>query len=204
MASSRTRRTIQTTNFCRSRTAILCSDICEIDGGVPTWFFRSDRKDGYFFGPDEDDGSLAKVPENRLGASTSGVLVSSGVGASNVTVHHCELVNGHDIYIFGSKMSFHHNWVNNINDDALNMGAEQAGADYAQIYRNVIIRCLTGLSFAAEPSGYVQIFRNLFDLRQPTLEIRPADPGVNFARRRLTRFRLQPTRRGSPDYRTVA
>jgi hypothetical protein len=58
------------------------------------------------------------------------------------------------------------------------MGAEQAGTDDAQIYRNVITRCLTGLSFAAEPSGYVQIFRNLFDLRQPTLGIRPADAEV--------------------------
>lgn len=51
---------------------------CEIDGGIPTWYFRSDRKDQYIFGPDpvDPDSALATKDElsvNLLGHATSGV-----------------------------------------------------------------------------------------------------------------------------------
>ena len=42
---------------------------CEIDGGIPTWFFRSDIKDGYFYVPAEiTDATADQVQENTLGA----------------------------------------------------------------------------------------------------------------------------------------
>lgn len=147
---------------------------CEIDGGLPTWFFRSDRKDEYFFKPAGHAGD--PVP-NSLGGSTSNVLLSAeptGV-VSRVTIHHCEIVNGHDTALFGDRMGFHHNWVHNLNDDSVFIG-EAAGRIRA--YQNVISRCLTALSFSSQGTGYSQIFRNLIDIRLPTLGVRPAEAGV--------------------------
>ena len=151
---------------------------CEIDGGTPTWFFRSDRKDSYFYTPAADpDGT--EPEENRLGFSTTGVLVSSRRNASNIQIHHCKIFNGHDVCVFGEQMRFHHNWVHNINDDALFIASEDR-ADHAWIYRNVITQCLSALSFAADdPVGHIRIFRNLIDLRQPTLGVRPRRPCYN-------------------------
>jgi hypothetical protein len=65
--------------------------------------------------------------------------------------------------------------------DALYMGSDETvTTDDARIYRNVITQCLSALSFAAkDPLGHVRIFRNLFDLRQPTLGIRPRHDGDN-------------------------
>jgi hypothetical protein len=162
---------------------------CEIDGGTPTWFFRSDRKDEYRYVPaDIPNATVAQVQTNHLGHATTSVLISSRRNASNIQIHHCKIFNGHDVCIFGERVRFHHNWVHNINDDALYMGSdalymgsdETVTTDDARIYRNVITQCLSALSFAAkDPLGHVRIFRNLFDLRQPTLGIRPRHDGDN-------------------------
>jgi hypothetical protein len=148
---------------------------CEIDGGMPTWFFRSDRKDGYSFVPATiQNATEADVRSNPLGSATSNALLSSRRNANGTEVHHCELVNAHDICLFGQGMRFHHNWVNNINDDALFMGSTDAATDDLWIYRNVVTKVLTTLSFASKtPLGQVRIFRNLFDIREPILGIRP-------------------------------
>lgn len=144
---------------------------CAIDGGLPTWFFRSDRKDaGYRFRP----AAGQAVETNDLGYSTSAVLLSSrNARTRNIDIHHCEISNGHDVSAaFGEDMRFHHNWVDNINDDGLIITGA-AGTQNARIYRNVITRTLTGLSFAGGQIGQVYVFRNLFDLRAPTLGNRP-------------------------------
>ncbi len=175
---------------------------CEIDGGLPTWFFRSDRKDAYAYKPVDQSG-LAKPLQNQLGFATTGVLISSRRNASDVHIHHCKIFNGHDVCVFGDNMRFHHNWVHNINDDALFMGAEaddqpdddtgddtddDTGEDEppeeeppptnnAWIYRNVVTQSLTALSFATDkPQGQIRIFRNLIDLRSPTLGTRRGTP----------------------------
>jgi hypothetical protein len=158
---------------------------CTIDGGLPPWFFRSDRKDTYRFTQHDPDAAVqpqpvGDPPVNDLGRSTTGVLISAGPNAADVGIDHCEIANGHDVYVFGARMRFHHNWVHNINDDALNFGSEDAGTKNAWVYRNVITQSLTALSFAAQPRvGQVRIFHNLVDLREPTLSIRPATYGAN-------------------------
>lgn len=165
-----------------------------IDGGLPTWFFRSDRKDaGYrFFAPGEG------VVTNDLGYATSGVLISARSGpladesndhpvdrarARAVHVHSCEISNGHDVSAaLGVDMEFHHNWVDNVNDDGLII-AGTAGTRNAKIYCNVVTQTLTGLSFAGGQVGHVYIYRNLFDLRAPTLGNRPTgEPGQHSLR----------------------
>lgn len=146
---------------------------CEIDGGIPTWFFRSDRKDNYRFGPDSATQlTEEETTENRIGFSTSGVQISGGARSFNVEVHHCEIVNAHDSYIFGDGMKFHHNWVNNLNDDGIAVSFD-GGTKNAHIYSNVMTQCLTALSFAAKRVGMVKIYANLFDIREPTLGVRP-------------------------------
>jgi hypothetical protein len=153
---------------------------CEVDGGIPTWFFRSDIKDGYSYIPAEiTDATADQVRENTLGVGTAGVLISSGENASEVHIHHCKIFNGHDTAVFGDQMRFHHNWVHNFNDDLYIQG-KGGSTNEAWIYRNVITQCLTALSFAAEEhAGQVRIFRNLIDLRQPTLGTRPGHLGDN-------------------------
>lgn len=154
---------------------------CRVDGGLPTWFFRSDIKDGYSFVPaGTADATESQVSFNPLGSATSNALLSSRQNADATQVHHCELVNAHDMCLFGTAMRFHHNWLDNINDDALFMGSEDAATDDLRIYRNVLTRVLTALSFASRTQlGSVRIFRNLFDLREPTLGIRPRSEGAD-------------------------
>jgi hypothetical protein len=148
---------------------------CEIDGGLPPWFFRTDRKDTYYFDPaNNPNAPTADIRLNRLGASTGGVLISGGRRTSHVTVRYCEIFNGHDAYVFGDKMSFHHNLVRNLNDDGLAVSGE-AGPGTSQIYQNVITQCMTVPSFGADTVlGHTYFYRNLVDLRMPTAGIRPA------------------------------
>jgi hypothetical protein len=73
-------------------------------------------------------------------------------------------------------MRFHHNWVHNFNDDGL-IVAGVPGTTNARIYQNVITQCLTALSFSGNAVGQIYIFRNLFDIRLPTLGIRPGREG---------------------------
>jgi hypothetical protein len=146
---------------------------CVVDGGIPTWLFRSDRKDEYLMGPkDKDQATKSEVFRNRLGASTSGVQISGTKRNSRVTVHHCEIINAHDSYVFGDGMQFHHNWVHNLNDDGIALSGE-AETTGAKIFCNVLTQCLTALSFATEKTlGPVHVYGNLIDIRQPTLGIR--------------------------------
>jgi hypothetical protein len=154
---------------------------CEIDGGMPTWFYRSDRKDEYKYVPATvRHATEDMVKDNLLGKSTTAPLISTAKPATDIEIHHCEIFNGHDLCMFGHNMRFHHNWINNINDDALFMGSEDADTQDALIYRNVITQVLTALSFGSEfPLGQIRIFRNLIDLREPTLGIRPGQRGDN-------------------------
>ena len=162
---------------------------CEIDGGLPTWFFRSDRKDEYRFRPAPG----GPVVRNLLGHSTGGTLISSDARALRISIHHCEILNGHDIAVaFGDSSVFHHNWVHNINDDGLIMtgaGVDNIDEDgtpvepadegtvNAKVYGNVISQCLTAMSFAGGQVGQIYIYRNLFDLRARTLGNRPQKEG---------------------------
>ena len=147
---------------------------CVVDGGIPTWFFRSDRKDEYLMGPtDKDRAVKEETVRNRLGASTSGVQISGTKRNFGVTVHHCEIFNAHDSYVFGDGMVFHHNWVHNLNDDGIALSGE-AETTNAKIFCNVMTQCLTALSFASEKTlGPVYLYGNLIDIRRPTLGIRP-------------------------------
>jgi hypothetical protein len=91
---------------------------CEIDGGIPTWFFRTDEKGGYNFKSD-----ALPTETNDLGAGTSGLLFAGPpTGNDDTEIHHCEFIHGHDLQPVGHHFKFHHNWVHNMQDDALAIG----------------------------------------------------------------------------------
>jgi hypothetical protein len=151
---------------------------CEIDGGIPTWMFRSDRKDVYLLGPPgKTHATEDEVRRNTLGSATSSVQLTGQAGVSDVTVHHCDIFHAHDSYIFGKNMKFHHNWIRNLNDDGIALSGD-AKTQNAEIYCNVITKCLTALSFATQRDiDDIYIYGNLIDIREPTLGIRPDGDG---------------------------
>ena len=140
---------------------------CRFDGGLPPWTFRSDRKNAYFF----DDGSGGPpYAFDNLGYGTAGVLFGGTKQSLATTVHHCELVNGHDVYLFGDSMHFHHNLVDTFNDDGLALINDTTNI---RIHENVVTHSHTAFSFDGERIGPVWIYRNLIDTRRPTLGNRP-------------------------------
>jgi hypothetical protein len=151
---------------------------CVIDGGIPTWFFRSDRKDEYLMGPTNKNRAVKEETfRNRLGSSTSDVQISGTARNRGVIVHHCEIVNAHDSYVFGQDMQFHHNWVHNLNDDGIALSGT-AETSNAKIFCNVMTQCLTALSFASTKTlGPVYLYGNLIDIRRPTLGVRRKTAG---------------------------
>jgi Right handed beta helix region len=140
---------------------------CEVNGGLPSWYFRSDRKDVYKF----KDGNTVKT--NNLGAHTSQTLLFGSPEHTNLTIHNCEFLNGHDLSFFGHDIEFRYNWVHNLNDEALILDMHKTSG--LHILQNVITQCLSGISFAGDKTGgQIFIYRNLFDLRRPTAGRRPS------------------------------
>ena len=145
---------------------------CEILGGLPGWYFRTDRKGEYEF---LDAGGTRR--KNLLGKQTSSALIGCEDGNADLEIEHCELRDGHDLELGGRGVRFHHNWVHNLNDEALIVDSEPTAE--LHIVQNVITQCLSGLSFAGRrfPGGNRFVSRNLFDLRRPTASHRPGFAG---------------------------
>ena len=145
---------------------------CVVDGGMPPWYFRSDRKDGYQF----KHGN--KTFTDGLGKGTLRALLEGHGSCTNTRIRQCDFRNGHDLLLFGTTPEFSRNWLFNLNDDAL--FAETLGITDARIFENVMEQCLTAISFARGVAGDgVAVYRNLFDLRRPTAGRRPlADPNA--------------------------
>lgn len=148
---------------------------CSIDGGMPPWYFRSDRKEEYLYRAVKDDGTT-ELRTNFLGASTVRASLFGRPDCTDTTITHCEFVNGHDLALFGSDLEFSRNWVFNLNDDAL--FAEPEGARNLRIFENVFQQCLIVVSMAREVAGNgIFVYRNLIDLRSPTAKNRPRPVG---------------------------
>lgn len=143
---------------------------CEVRGGMPSWLFRSDIKAQYYF----KDGDV--VVENRLGQKTSLTLLFGDHANSNIEIHYCEFLDAHDLYLFGQTTYFHHNWIHNLNDEALVI--DEYKTQNLHIFQNVITQCLSAVSYSGGTvSGPTYIYRNLIDLRQPTAGVRPRPSG---------------------------
>jgi hypothetical protein len=134
--------------------------------GLPPWSFRSDRKDGY---------TIVGGEENGLAERTIITLAYCEPSSATTRFENCEFTNAHDVLLNGPDTVFRHNWVHNINDDAVFVGD---AATNLRITGNVFEKCLTVLSLASKSTaGPVYLHRNLIDLRVPTAGRRPrTDP----------------------------
>jgi hypothetical protein len=142
---------------------------CRFDGGLPPWFFRGDRKNEYSYLLLKD----GPLDCNKLGKATVDVLMH-GIGAdlADVELDHCEFVNGHDLYLVASNTNFHHNWIDNLDDDGMLLDVQPAAGGW--IHSNVITRCLAAISMPLSvTASHWYIYRNLIDLREPTAGQRP-------------------------------
>lgn len=148
---------------------------CQFDGGIPPWFFRTDRKSVYHFLDGE------QVVRNNLGENTSDRLLFGNPNNTALEIHHCEFLNAHDIFLQGQGVDFHHNWINNLQDDGLALGFDGGTGGpvtVTKIHDNVITRTLTGFSFSSRnQTTQWYIFRNLIDQRGPTRGFRPRHVG---------------------------
>ncbi len=141
-----------------------------VDGGVPEWFFRGDSKDAYVFLRD------GQIVPNGLASQTVDTLMAGSAADEGTLIEHSEFVNGHDLYLAGTNVRFHHNWVSNLNDDCLFLDAPGYGVSGARVHENVFERCLAAIVMAGEEVGGPRyIYRNLIDLRLPTAGFRPRD-----------------------------
>lgn len=142
---------------------------CVFDGGLPSWFFRSDRKDNYYYRVNNE------IVNNKLGSNTSGSLLVGNPNNTNVTIQYCDFLNGHDLYLEG-QIDFHHNYMFNMNDDGVFLAKGPNGNIH--IHHNVIQKTLTCFSQAEEvlPGSSWFIYNNLIDLRLPTASFRPRHP----------------------------
>jgi len=148
---------------------------CQFNGGMPTWYFRSDRKAEY----DYDDGG--RIVHNNLGKQTVDTLLLGNPNDIGTQIHNCEFHKGHDLYLVGRDLIFNHNWINNLNDEGLfvdAIGKENPVFHEMKIFQNVIVKTLSSISFAGpHEEGHWYIYRNLIDLRSPTAGFRPRRPG---------------------------
>jgi hypothetical protein len=124
--------------------------------------------------------------------TTHALLVTEGFEESTVFAYpfnhdwemaYNEFADGHDgIYFNGNNMRFHHNWVDNMQDDAIYLSSPTpyvCGDLY--FYQNLITRCVTAFACHARggPNGSIYIMRNIVDMRLGTRFGRPGTVSPN-------------------------
>ena len=92
-------------------------------------------------------------------------------------VSYCDFGDGHDgVYLSGSNIRFHHNWVDGIQDDAVYLSSPSPYFNRdIYIYQNLIRQCWMAFGGHARggPGGKIYIFRNVSDLRKNVQFSRP-------------------------------
>ena len=87
----------------------------------------------------------------------------------------CEFTDGHDgAYVGGvQRLRFHHNLVDNMNDDGVYLSAWGPPGSDTHIYQNRLSRCLTTFAFGlgrgseSDPGSGTYVYRNIIDQRAP-------------------------------------
>ncbi|MCE9532572.1 MAG: hypothetical protein K8T89_15855, partial [Planctomycetes bacterium] len=107
------------------------------------------------------------------------------VGGRDLEFAGCEFTDHHDCIqmYFAETIKFHHNFVDNFNDDGIELGPKKERGRML-IYQNLISRCLNPFTLHGgkanpvknEEGSGVYICRNMVDLRQGTYKAVPAEP----------------------------
>ncbi len=157
-------------------------------GMIPPWAFRSENGlytytpryyDPFVKEPGTTTRNVARLP-------THAVLVTEGSYEFEVfyyphnhdwEIANCEFTDGHDgVYLSGHNIRFHHNWVDNFQDDAIYLSSPVPQFnDEIHIYQNLITRSLMafGTHSRGGPDGNIYICRNIADLRRGVNAGRP-------------------------------
>lgn len=174
---------------------------CAVYGMIPPWAFRSENC-LYSYSPENyppfvnQDPPIAKKgaqqkdepPKRNIARlPTHALLVTEG-GYEFETfyypfnhdwdISYCEFADAHDgVYLSGRNIHFHHNWVDNVQDDAIYISSPTPGiSDRVYIYQNLITTCTVafGAHNRGGPGGDIFIYRNIVDMRRPIQFHRPS------------------------------
>jgi hypothetical protein len=92
-------------------------------------------------------------------------------------IAYCEFTEGHDgVYLSGRDIHFHHNLVDNTQDDAMYLSSPTPYiTDGLHIYQNLIRQTIIAFGGHARggPGGNIFVYRNIVDMRQPVQFSRP-------------------------------
>ena len=123
-------------------------------------------------------------------ASYQIVLQNSQPYNEDIEFSYCEFTDDHDFAFFryAKNLQFHHNYVDNFNDDGLECGAKLRWHSIA-IHHNRIGACLGVLQQheidkdespdAHDPEAGVMVYRNIFDQRAGVYYSLPSEPNAN-------------------------
>lgn len=174
---------------------------CGVHGMIAPWMFRTENVSYSYSGksyppfltdpaPPEIPGAAkqpAIVTRHISRLPTHAVLVTEG-GFEFETfytplnhdwdISYCDFTEGHDgVYLSGRDIKFHHNLVDNMQDDAIYVSSPTPYVtDGLYIYQNLIRQCVAGFGAHARggPGGKIYIYRNVVDMRENLQFNRPA------------------------------
>jgi len=175
---------------------------CGVYGMIPPWAFRSENclyaYSPYIYPPflhtsprfekySRSRPAIATPKRHVARLPTHALLVTAG-GYEFETfyypfnhdweISYCEFTDGHDgVYLSGQEIHFHHNWVDNMQDDALYLSSPTPGVtDRLYIHQNLITTCTVafGAHNRGGPGGDIYLYRNIVDMRRPLQFQRPS------------------------------
>lgn len=148
---------------------------CGFYGSVPPWLFRSDTSKRDY--PGRPTRNITRLNTHALLVPRPGIEFD--VYASPVNddweISHCEFTDAHDaIYLGGVSVRFHHNLIDNMQDDGIYLSPMYQRHVYAgkgatsQYFHNVFRQTNMPLAFGGpeENKDILHIYRNIFDLRR--------------------------------------
>ncbi len=164
---------------------------CGVHGMIPPWgtrwenalyVYRPDRYPPFI--PDESGRRhFSRLPSHALLVTEGGYEFETFYFPHNHDwdISYCEFSDGHDgVYLSGSNIRFHHNWVDALQDDGIYVSAPTPWFNTSvYIYQNCITSGITAIGAHARggPGGDIHVFRNVIDLRKALQWERPS-PGA--------------------------
>lgn len=176
---------------------------CGVFGMIAPWMFRTENV-SYAYSAKVYPPFVGEVAQPEIAGATKvqprqvvrhisrlpthAVLVTEG-GYEFETFYHphnhdweisnCEFTDGHDgVYLSGRDIRFHHNLVDNIQDDGIYVSSPTPYfSDGIYVYQNLIRQAVDGFGAHARggPGGKIYLYRNVIDLRGVLQFGRPTD-----------------------------
>ena len=152
-----------------------------IFGNVPPWTFRTETSLRTY--PERMQRDITRLNTHALLVADSGREFSVYAFPQNDDweIAHSTFADGHDgVYLGGIDVRFHHNLVEDTQDDGLYLSPMyrrySKQLPEVHVYQNVIRDCLTALAFGGPELTHdsLWVYRNLIDLRNPVLTGRPS------------------------------